>query len=505
VDDGVLLSSQTAAHITVQDGTRDRSSSEGKSGHNVVVDGAPKPWKVDTEHDGLRETLKDFEQMWQQSKEKRIQVLRTLSNPWPEAPPHRQYKKKESVPSELPEPDLAPISHETFRQRLLEATSDKKARQVLRAQLLRCENPKDIRRVVATALVQGKATRQHISALHEPIMRALYRCRHQVDDHAIFDCLSGIYSRFRIYGVPFDPQFLMLGLKFAARTRSLKGMKKYLKALRERGLKMTSNVFRAIIAKFSIGHRGLGEIRNGRWRRSELLQVCIGFEDCKHLPPHQQYHLETFLDRSDWQYLHGWIAVLARCKHSDAVWAEWLLWKQSEARTQPKRLASTHNLSTTKLRGDYWFLEQMTFSGGLVQAWAILAETGLNFKGLSDRIKFRLLEDLEHCTVPYRFIRDDLLRKYDIDLAKIERAFGVRWVSISVGNSGDEDGAEGYHELVEDQEEVMERLGADDWKLEEDYGYPYDEPIVPLRERGLHDAVEMGLAEFASPETVAKT
>ncbi|KAK4544692.1 hypothetical protein LTR36_003941 [Oleoguttula mirabilis] len=364
------------------------------------------------------------------------------------------------------------------------------ARQVLRAQLLRCETPKDIRRVVATALVHGRATRQHIAALHEPLMRALYRCRNNVDDQAILDTLSGIHSRFKIYDVRFDPQFLMLALKFAARTRSLKGMKKYLKALRQTGLKMTSNVFRAIIAKFSIGHRGLGEIRNGRWNRSELLQVLTGFDDAKHLPPEQQYHLGCYLDRSDWQYLHGWVAVLARCKDADAVWHEWQLWKKSEARMKPKNLASMHKLMTTKLRGDYWFIEQMTFSGGLKEAWRILEESGIKFTSIrKERIKTRLLEGVEYCTIWSDDIRNELIRKYDADLLQIEIALGVRWVP-----SGEpDDDAQGYHALVEDQEQVLERLGADDWKFEEeDFGYPYEasSPIVPLQERSLHDAVE---------------
>jgi len=41
----------------------------------------------------------------------------------------------------------------------------------------------------------------------------------------------------------------------------------------------------------------------------------------------------------------------------------------------------------------------------------------------------------------------------------------------------------------------LDRLGAEDWKLEEDYGYPYDEPLVPQSERSLHLAVETTPAE----------
>lgn len=486
LDDGVVL-----GNGTIPGGNTEKQEHVASGGgHDVAVDVAPKPWAIDTQLVDLRAALQGLEELWQQ-KDHRVQVLRTLSNPWPKVRHHRVHnEKKLSAASkhELPEANAAPIPHETFRTNLMKATSDKIARQILRAQLLRCEKPVDIRRVIATALVQSRHTRAHISVLHEPIMRALYRCRNHADDQAILDTLSGIHSRFKFYDVPFDPQFLMLGLKFAARTRSLKGMKKYLKALRQSGKKMTSNVFRAIIAKFSIGHRGLGEIRNGRWRRDELLQVLNGFEDSKHLPLSQQYHLGCYLDRSDWQYLHGWIAVLARCKDAEAVWHEWRLWKKSEARMKPKNLASMHKLMTTKLRGDYWFIEQMTYSGGLKEAWRMLEDAGIKFSTLKDRIKTKLLEGVEFCTVWSDDIRDELIRKYDADLGMIESALGVRWISA---DDGIEDGAEGYHALVEDQDEVLERLGADDWKLEDDYGFPYENsPIVPQQERSLHDAAE---------------
>ena len=83
------------------------------------------------------------------------------------------------------------------------------------------------------------------------------------------------------------------------------------------------------------------------------------------------------------------------------------------------------------------------------------------------------------------------MRKYDTDLRKVEAALGVRWVPSP--DSGDS--AKGYHEMTEDQWTVMERLAAKDFKLEEDFGYPYDgegeEGIVPLRDRPLHDAEEL--------------
>ncbi|KAK5136707.1 hypothetical protein LTR08_002360 [Meristemomyces frigidus] len=494
--DGAVLSS--AVPVLAKD--EGHGSNAGATAHFPGVEGPPKRRRVDTQVDGLQEALKSFEELWQQ-KEQRLKVLRTLSNPLPKIPEHKPHISKSNLlATGLPEANAAPIPHVAFRAKLIAATNGKMVRQVLRAQLLRCETPTDIQRVVACALVQSRATGQHIAALHEPLLRALYRCRNNVDDQAVLDTLSGIQSRFKMYDVPFGDQFLMLGLKFAARARNLRKMKKYLKALRSSGMRMTSNVFRSIIAKFSIGHRGLGEIRNGRWLRSELQQVCTGFDDCAHLPTEQQYHLGCYLDRGDWQYLHGWIAVLARCKDSEAVWREWELWKQNDARVKPKNLASMHNLMTTKLRGDYWFVEQMACSGGIEKAWRILAETELQFTTLKDRIKLKLLEEVQYCTifesvngrrVIHQDVRDELLRKYDADVLRMETALGVRWVPSGEG----EDDALGCHVLVEDQEVVFQRLGADDWKFEDDFGYPYESsPMAKLEERGLHDAAETTVA-----------
>lgn len=477
-------------------GRHDNASETERQQTAVVVEEKLPDWKRE-EVEGVREALQGLSILWRE-RDKRIRILKTLSNPWPKLRHHRIHNERRAssgVQLELPEANAAPIPHDVFRKNLASATSDKIARQVLRAQLLRCEMPYDIYRVIAVGLTLSRQTRNHLGMLHEPIMRALYRCRNNVDDAEVLWTLNGIHSRFKVYDVPFDPQFLVLGLKFAARTRNLKGMKKYLNAMRERGMHMTSNVFRATIAKFSIGHRGLGEIRNGRWQRDELLQVLTGFHDAAHLPPEQQYHLGSFLDRDDWQYLHGWIAVLARCKHSVAVWEEWVLWKKSEARMKPKNLASCSPLMTTKTRGDYWFVEQMTYSGGLEQAWQIFAETDTKFSTLKERISTKLLEGLEYCPQSVwkeqgDAIRAALINKYDRDLDLIEKAFSLAWVPTSV-----EDEAEGYHVLTEGQEEVMERLSAEDFKLEEDFGYPYETgSIVPVVERGLHDAVETTVA-----------
>lgn len=474
--------------------TQDEHVVRGESLHRIIratgVDGGERTIQTassQTDSQKLQEAIVGPESphsLWKR-KEERINTLRNLSNPWPDryAIPHdRNYTSRSKL--QLPEANAGPIPHEKFRENLRAALYvQKQCRLVLRRQLLQCNWPREIYKVMAVAM-QHRLSQQHLAALHEPLLRALYRCRNNVSDKAVLMTLNSILSRFRTYDLQFSEQLYALGLKFAARTRSLKHMKNYLKAFHETGISMSSNVFRSAIAKFSIGHRGLGEIRNGRWRRDELLQVLTGFDDCKHLPPEKQYHLGTFLNRDDWQYLHGWIAVLARCKEHQAVWDEWLLWKNSEARRRPKKLATLHKLMTTKLRGDYWFLEQMTYSGGLEEAWQILDETGIDIVTLKDRIKSKLLEGVEHARVRSAAVSSELLRKYDMDLMKVEAALGVRWVS------------EGYHEMVKDQEAILEVLGSQDWKLEDDHGYPYEtSPIVPDQDKSLHHAEEGGLAE----------
>ena len=86
-----------------------------------------------------------------------------------------------------------------------------------------------------------------------------------------------------------------------------------------------------------------------------------------------------------------------------------------------------------------------------------------------------------------------MIKQYGMDLRKIEKAFGIRWVP-ACGNGDDE----GSHVLVEDQEDAFEKLAAGDWKSELEHGYPYgDEDVIVLEreERALHEAEESGLAD----------
>lgn len=442
---------------------------------------AVRRWKTQTSLAGAQEAAHALEVMVNLS-ERRHEFLRNMSKACPTQPANNEaVSVKEKL--RLPEAQAAIVPHIQFRELMRQADSVKRIRQVLSAQLLRAHHPKDLLRIIAVAMLTRSHAEQLV-VLHEPMVRALYRCRETVTDAEVLATSLTIVSRIRFAGLEPHYQLLTLGAKFAARARSLNGMKKYLKLVRERRTTMSSSVFRSIIAKFSIGHRGLGEIRNGRWRRADLMQVLTGFEDCKDLPSEQQYHLGVFLDRNDWQYLHGWVAVLGRCKANDAVWAEWLLWKQNPARTNPKRLASPEGNMDSQRRGDYWFLEQMTHTGDIERTWRILEDTSISIASLKDRVKFRLLDRVEHARIWTPQLTEAMLDKYDADLSKIERAFGVIW------QPGAEDG-EGQHIPFRNQEEALDELGATEWKAEEDFGFPTDDDAnLSNQERSLHNAAE---------------
>jgi len=470
-----------------------------KAGSNDSVDSiadAIRRWKTNIPVNEVREGLLAFEDLIK-LRDRRGELLKTLveSSPKP-LPSHGIHVVGKSRPR-LPEAHAGPISQATFRKVMQKATHGKEIRTALRAQLLRVQHPKDLLRVAAVAMMNPKQA-EHFAALDLCIMRALYRCRNTVTDAEVLATSRAIVARLRFAGLEPKPQFLTLGLKFAARARSLDGMKKYLKLIHERGQGMTNNVFRSVIAKCSIGHRGLGEIRNGRWRRSDLLRVLTGFDDCKHLPPEKQFHLGKFLDRDDWAYLHGWVAVLGRCKASDAVWQEWLLWKQNSARTNPRTLESDGSHGTrawrwnTRWRGDYWFVEHMAYTDDLKRAWRVLEESEVPFVTLKTHLKMRLLNGVEHASSWTPELSDAMLAKYDAELSRIERAFGVAW------EAGEEDG-EGRHVLFRDQEEALDELGDPDWKYEDavDYGFPTNDEVsasLPAHENPLREAEEKGSA-----------
>ncbi|KAI5237440.1 hypothetical protein E4T43_08070 [Aureobasidium subglaciale] len=355
-------------------------------------------------------------------------------------------------------------------------------KRIMREQFLRCRTTHDLMRVLAVAL-QRKETSRQLPGMDLCIVRALYRARETASDHKISGAINTIVSRFMREGLPVTRYFLAVGIKFAARSRSLPGMKRYLKLYQDLGFPMARNLFRAIIAKCSVGSNGYGEIRNGRWSRRDLLQVLLGFEDTSR---EDQHHLGLFLDRTEWTQLYGWLVVLSRCKASDEIWKEWLLWQDSPIRLKSGKPDSL--LTDTKLRGDYSFIEMMADTGDTRRAWEMLRDSGIPFKQCRTRTRRALLRDLQHATMWDDQIPIDLLEQYDVELKKIETALGMEWISLHDD--------QGYHRPTDSLQQCLESLSSPVFKLEPDYGYPYDaspEEIKKQQEAMMLHAEDTGL------------
>lgn len=345
---------------------------------------------------------------------------------------------------------------------MAEKRNDKFYRRLMREQFLRCQTVQDIMRVLAVAL-QRKETTHELAAMELCIVRALYRARETTTDHKIFGAITTIISRFRKENIPIPRYFLAAGIKFAARTRTLPGMKRYLKLHVELGFPIAKTLFRSIIAKCSVGSNGYGEIRNGRWSRRDLLQVLLGFEDTA---PEDQHHLGLFLDRTEWSQFYGWLMVLSRCKASDEIWKEWILWQGNPIRLSNGKVVSSLDESEARLRGDYTFIELMAESGDTRRAWEMLRDSGIPFRDCRRRLRHSLLRDIQYATLWDAQISADLLEQYDFELKKVENALGVEWIDL-----GDD---QGYHKPTENMQQSLEVLSSPFFKPEPDFGYPLD-------------------------------
>lgn len=332
----------------------------------------------------------------------------------------------------------------------------------MREQFLRCQTVQDIMRVLAVAL-QRKETTRELAVVELCIVRALYRARDTTTDHKIFGAITTIISRFRKENIPIEHHLLAAGIKFAARSRSLPGMKRYLKWHVELDFPIAKTLFRAIIAKFSVGSNGYGEIRNGRWSRRDLLQVLLGFENTA---PEDQHHLGLFLDRTEWTQLYGWLVVLSRCKASDEIWKEWILWQGNPIRLSNGKVASHLSESETKLRRDYIFIQLMAESGDTRRAWEMLRDSEIPYRYCRRRLRHRLLRDIQCATIWDAQISVDLLEQYDLELKQVENALGVEWIDL--GND------QGYHRPTECMQQSLEVLSSPFFKPEPDFGYPLD-------------------------------
>ncbi|KAL9078619.1 MAG: hypothetical protein Q9157_002458 [Trypethelium eluteriae] len=297
-------------------------------------------------------------------------------------------------------------------------------------------------------------------------MRALYNVRYHATDPEVLKTLNLIIHRFRKENLLIRHDLILLGLRFAARSRSLPAMKWYLKQAQEQDVQISGKVFRSIIAKFSIGLNGHGEIRNGRWKRNHLLQVLLGFEG---MDPSQPYHLGAFLRREDWAYFHGWVAALARCKATDQLWKEWEWWRDSEQRKETKSLHCSRSGLTTRTRGDAWFIEQLLYAGEHELAWHVMHETDMSFAFLTRNCRKWLMNHPEKVQKWDESAKNALLEKYVTELDRIEKALGVKWIS-----QGDETD-EGFHvsyNSFRSSEETLEALADPPPRVT--HGYPED-------------------------------
>lgn len=301
----------------------------------------------------------------------------------------RQFNEPETVP---PEALAGPIPLSIFRQRLLNTSRNEghRARQLFTAQLLRCTKPKEFLQIVAISMVHQKfpdvltnmvsmtkrSVVQVLMIQYGSICRMFYRCRHNATDPAVLRCIMQFIGRCEIAKLPVDPAFHLTAIKFAARSRDLDAMRRCLVRYRRRGLVMARTQFRAIIAKCSIGHHGHGLIRNGPWDPAHLRQVLLGFPSEAHLPLEQQSHLGVHYHRNDWQYIHGWAAVLAVAKAGDEIWHEWQMWLKHPLRTD-FRVRDEDYAYDKGIRGDRWFVEVMIFAGDTPRAWLVLEQSSL--------------------------------------------------------------------------------------------------------------------------------
>lgn len=363
------------------------------------------------------------------------------------------------------------ISRREFRT----SHGEKRIRGLIRRHLDACRTVKDIQRVVAVA-AQRRITAAGILDCWHALCRAFYRAREHASDTRIASAMVGLIAYFRILkGMNVPVNFTTVAIKFAARSRNLATMRRLLWEFKSQGWTMNHKLFRSIIAKCSIGRRGFGEVRNGRWKRSDLLTVLLGplHDEARKVP----HHLETFLKRNDWQYLHGWIVILSRCRAKEQLWKEWEIWRDSSARRNGDWLTGVRYNPGSKLtfrrRGDNWFVRHLLFAGDPRAAWNAFGESGMDFFELSVQVRSVLLESLEFRTSWNERMERELLKKYEEDLEALERRLGVKWVS----------GDPGYHVLEINFQQKLEELARPDYFrvygyfTEDDHGVKEEETI----------------------------
>ncbi|KAF2431555.1 hypothetical protein EJ08DRAFT_180150 [Tothia fuscella] len=293
------------------------------------------------------------------------------------------HRKKKVYPRVLLVVDKERVTIEREAIRL--ARQEHEIHKLLRTQFRKCSTTQDILQVFAVASLR-LVTFGQIPRLLQHVEDAFFRARWYDTDQRITRAIGTIIARLQHANFPVRSQFWSLGLKFAARSRSIRCIKHYMWQFRTNpDLNLTFGVWRSTIAKLSVGTNGYGEIRNGRWKRRELLRVLLGFPSTPSGSPsgtEPDHHLQSFMDKDDWRYYPGWLLVLGKCKASKEMWELWVYWRDYMAPKHP---------SDKIARVAAIFVAQMldTHNGKL--AWQILKESDIALARLSSRSKRQLL------------------------------------------------------------------------------------------------------------------
>jgi hypothetical protein len=344
---------------------------------------------------------------------------------------------------------------------------EKAIRTQLRERLARCKTTKDIFRVAAAAFHSKRVAKQ-FARVGNPVTEAFYRARCSASDLSIAHKIAVLIKRIEQEGLPAQDILFTTGLMYAIRSRNLSITKRYLLEFRTRDITIYRNVFRRLIGKCSIGIYGLGEIRNGRWIRDELIQVLLGFPDAR---PGHEYHLGSFLDRNSWFQMVHWLQILGRCGLNNQLWKEWELWKHSTANMENRPIVRPLTDVTTKMpivtasvRAARMFVQQFIITGDFQSAWRIIAETGLDPMCLDRDRLHQLLQWANMATVWNEQMRQALMEMYQDDLAAMEHFLGVEWVPDGRGD--------GYHRPMERMRDALEELSEENFF--QTFGYIHD-------------------------------
>jgi hypothetical protein len=247
-----------------------------------------------------------------------------------------------------------------------------------------CRTVPDFQRVLAIA-TQRRRSLEALQHVAQPIARALFRARDHATDKRIYTQYYTLITRLEKEGLVVDPTLYNHCVKFAARSRDPVAMQRALLLYRNSNVDLGFRTFRAIVAKFSIGKNGYGEIRNGRWRREDLIPVLTGFPEKKmDGGESDDHHLGSFVKREHWSYVSAWVQILAHCRLLEELWHEWALWRASSVRR-----------GMDSRRKDEFFISYMISAGDPRRAWLMLEESEISFWDLNVTLRTRLFDHLE--------------------------------------------------------------------------------------------------------------